>query len=125
MKTAVNVIIIDDEPPRAPNLWDVPAYGTEPALWVRPHKIRWLPTGEVVLMLVVSDSREFKATLEALNDHETTNGLKYSIAGNGEEVIASADQYRVFRENLTRMEDPRSSLVNLRPVMETIVCKIR
>lgn len=130
MVTTVNVIIIDDEPPRAQNLWDVPAYGREPALRVRPHKVRWIPTGEVVLMLVVADFREFKATLEALTDQEIneeqfTNGLKYLIAGNGEEVIASADQYRIFREKLARMEYPRSSLVNLRPVMEPTVCKIR
>lgn len=130
MRTAVNVVIIDDEPPRAQNPWDVPAYGREPALQVRPHKVRWIPTGEVVLMLVVADFREFKATLEALTDQEIneepfTNGLKYLIAGNEEEVIASVDQYRVFRGKLARMEDPRPSLLNLRPVMEPTVCKIR
>ena len=60
-----------------------------------------------------------------INEEQFTNGLKYLIAGNGEEVIASADQYRVFRVKLARMEDQRSSLVNLRPVMEPTVCKIR
>lgn len=72
-------------------------------------------------MLVVADFREFKATLEALthqeiNEEPFTNGVKHLIAGNEEEVIASADQYKVFRGKLARMEDPRSSLVNLRPV---------
>lgn len=77
----------------------------------------------------VSDFRGFKATLKALTEQEInkepfTNGLKYLVAGNEEEVIASTDKYRVFREKLARMEDPRSGLVNLRPVMEPIVYKI-
>lgn len=80
-------------------------------------------------MLTVSDFRGFKATLKALTEQEInkepfTNGLKYLVAGNEEEGIASTDKYRVFREKLARMEDPRSGLVNLRPVMEPIVYKI-
>lgn len=81
-------------------------------------------------MLVVAEFREFKATLEALTDQEVdeepfSNGLKYSIAGTEEEVIASADQYKLFREKLARLEDSRSSIIDLRPVMEPTVCKIR
>lgn len=130
MRTTVDVTIIDDEPPRAQNLWDMPTYGIEPALRVRPHKLRWVPTGEVVLMLVAADFSEIKATLEALTDKDINeepfiNGLKYLIAGTEEGVIASADQYKVFREKLARMENPRSSIVDLRPVMEPTVCKIR
>lgn len=125
----MDVIIIDDEPPRAQKLWDVPAYVGEPALRVRPCKVRWIPSGEIVLMLVVADFREFKATLEALTDQEVneepfSNGLKYSIAGTEEELMDSADHYKIFREKLASLEDSRSSTIGLRPVMEPAVCKI-
>lgn len=78
----------------------------------------------------VADFREFKATLEALTDQEVneqpfSNGLKYSIARTEEESIDSADHYRLFREKLASLEDSRSSIIDLRPVMEPTVCKIR
>lgn len=78
-------------------------------------------------MLVFVDFREFKATLEdqEVNVKPLSNGLKYSIAGTEDEVIASADQYKLFCEKLVMLEDSRSSIIDLRPVMEPIVCKIR
>lgn len=78
-------------------------------------------------MLVFVNFREFKATLEdqEVNVKPFSNGLKYSIAGTEDEVITSVDQYKLFCEKLVMLEDSRSSIIDLRSVMEPIVCKIR
>ena len=105
----------------------MPAHVGESALWVRSCRVRWILSGEVILILVFVDFREFKATLEdqEINVEPFSNGLKYSIAGAEDEVIASADQYKLFCEKLVMLGDSRSSIIDLRPVMESIVCKIR
>ena len=81
-RSTLSVIIIDDELPRAQNLWDVPADCREPSLWVRPHKVWCIPPGEFDLLQVVADFRELKPNLKGLTNQEMNkepfiNGLQY------------------------------------------------